>query len=683
MRTKNLTIKQKLMRITLLTMSVGFIAVSGGLIAFDRVMFKEDLANHLSVLAESTAWNTTSALEFNDPDAAVNVLAVLKVYSNILSGCVYDQDNKVFARYFRGEGPECSPEPLDIGQHFKPDSLIIVQPILLDDEQVGTIYIHSDLEKVNSRMIQFGKTILLVLVICIVVIGLLISKFFNRSLTEPLELVVERIKKIASGNLKQDKLQIRSQDELGILSDNFNKMLFEWREFISCAEAILSGNFKTKQFNVAGDFQESLKKMLDQSKKKAKAESYLLRAKEEADEAREVAEKASQAKSEFLSRMSHELRTPMNAILGFSQLMEMDIEEPLSSSQKDRLHEISKAGSHLLELINEVLDIASIESGELKLSLEAVELKDIFEEVISLILPLAGQKKVQIICPSPSFAKLSVVADRNRLKQVVLNLLSNAIKYNRAGGSVTLDAEKTKENRVIIHFTDTGRGIQKEKLKFLFEPFNRLDVDTAEIEGTGIGLSITKNLVELMGGAIFVESNFGDGSRFSIEFSKGEIRTLSEKDEKDEQVITPVLNISRTHKDKKFSLLYVEDNPANLSLVQQIVSTIKNVHLFTAPEARLGIDIAESHQPDLILMDINLPGMDGVTALKYLKANKKTSQIPVIAVSANAMESDIKSAMKAGFDSYISKPIEISDFLDTINKHLDLKIYNNQTTSPP
>jgi len=344
MRTQNLTIKQKLIRITLLTMSIAFIAVSGALIVFDRITFRDVLTNNLSILAETTAWNTTSALSFDDPDAAVNVLAVLKVHSNILSGCVYDQDNKIFARYFRGEGAECPPEPLNIGQYFKPDSIVIVQPILLDDEQVGTIYIHSNMGKLHSRTILFAKTILLIFVICLVAIGILISNFFNRSLTEPLGLVVERIKKIASGNLKQDKLQIRSQDELGVLGDNFNKMLFEWREFISCAEAILSGNIKTKQFSVEGDFLESLENMLDQAKKKAKAEIHLLNAKEEADEARKVAENANSAKSAFLSRMSHELRTPLNAILGFGQLLEYNTKEPLTESQQTKVSEILKGG---------------------------------------------------------------------------------------------------------------------------------------------------------------------------------------------------------------------------------------------------------------------------------------------------------------------------------------------------
>jgi signal transduction histidine kinase/CheY-like chemotaxis protein len=668
-QTQNTTIKKKLIRITLLTMSVTFVAVSGALLAFDRITFRDAMANDLSIMVETIAWNTTSALSFGDPDAADNILAALKANSNILYGCIYGQDNKIFAQYSQGEGANCPPEPLDIGQHFMPDSIAIVEPILLDDEQVGTIYILSNLENLYSHMILFAKTILLLFIIYLVIIGMLISKLFDRYLTKPLELVVERIKKIALGNLKQDKLQIHSQDELGVLADNLNKMLFEWREFISCAEEIFRGNIKTKLFNVEGDFQESLKNMLNQSEEKAKIETNLKYAKEEADEARIVAEKASMAKSDFLARISHELRTPMNAILGFSQLMEIDIEEPPTPSQIDHLHEISKAGNHLLELINEVLDLARIESGKLKLSLESIGLKDIFEETISLILPLADQKNVQVIFPSSSFSKLFVIADRSRLKQVILNLLSNAVKYNRDGGSITLDTEKTKKNKVIIHFTDTGRGIPKENLNSLFEPFNRLDADTTEIEGTGIGLSITKHLMELMGGHIFLKSTFGEGSRFSIEFSEGENRTLSEEDE---QLIPPALNTLRTGDDKKRFLLYVEDNPTNLSLVQKIFSKFKNIHLFTAPEARLGIDIAESHQLDLILMDINLPGMDGVTALEHLKKNKTTSQIPVIAVSANAMESDIAHAMNAGFDSYVTKPIKISDFLGIINNYLEL-----------
>ena len=239
-------------------------------------------------------------------------------------------------------------------------------------------------------------------------------------------------------------------------------------------------------------------------------------------EAVQIAEKANLAKSEFLSRMSHELRTPLNAILGFAQLLCIKQDEVLTDSQKDKVNEILTAGNHLLVLINEVLDLARIESGEISLSLEQVNFQDVLTEIVSIIRPIAEQKDVQFYRLEPPKGDLTVIADRTRLKQVFLNLLSNAIKYNREGGSVSLESEITKENTVIFHITDTGRGISKNNLSSLFEPFNRLEADLTNIEGTGIGLCITKRLVELMNGSIAVESTLGVGSQFSIELPIGD-----------------------------------------------------------------------------------------------------------------------------------------------------------------
>ncbi|MFQ5443041.1 MAG: ATP-binding protein, partial [Nitrospinales bacterium] len=451
------------------------------------------------------------------------------------------------------------------------------------------------------------------------IVVFLFSIFVSRSLNIPtIQNLTQVTREIGKGNLSQ-KVQTNLKDEIGDLAKAFNSMTTD----------------------------------LENSRKQ------LIKAKEEA-------EASNRAKSEFMSGMSHELRTPLNAILGFAQLFFFNSDENLNDSQKVRINEILKAGKHLLELINEVLDLSRIEAGKITLSLEAVGLQEILDEVISIILPLAEQKGIHITFPEAQDSDLTVTADRIRLKQVLLNLFSNAVKYNIEGGSVTLKAEKTKDDKVVVHITDTGIGIPQEKLNSIFEPFNRLGAENSEIEGTGIGLCITKRLIELMAGEIFVESHLGEGSRFSIELPKGKkLELLEAKHEKYSVPSLPVIT-----GDQKYTLLYVEDNPANLLLVKQLLDNRQDIHLLTAPEAQLGIDLALSHQPDLILMDINLPGMDGVTALKRLKQNKKTSEIPIIAVSANAMESDINCAMKAGFDAYITKPLVIESFVETIQKFL-------------
>jgi signal transduction histidine kinase/ActR/RegA family two-component response regulator len=397
---------------------------------------------------------------------------------------------------------------------------------------------------------------------------------------------------------------------------------------------------------------------MDISSKKI-AEEKLLSAKEES-------ERANVSKSEFLSRMSHELRTPMNAILGFGQLLEFDTDEPLSKTQKNRVYEIQKAGKHLLELINEILDLSRIESGFLTLSIEDILLSNLIDDVLSLISPLGAKQNINIINLIPQEPDLLVQGDFTRLKQVLLNLMSNAVKYNKPGGSITLNCQKNDAGKICISISDTGEGISQDNLKQLFQPFNRMDAENSSVEGTGIGLTITKRLVELMNGNISVKSNPGMGSCFSIEIPEGNQLTMVRVD----RVFTPVLKAPCYKEEQKWTLLYVEDNPANLKLVEQILQSRSDIKLLTAPQARLGIELARAHQPDMILMDINMAGMDGITAMKKLKKYEETSNIPVIAVSANAMESDIKKGLEVGFKSYITKPFDIPKFFIEIDRFL-------------
>ncbi|MBE9525503.1 MAG: response regulator [Proteobacteria bacterium] len=378
------------------------------------------------------------------------------------------------------------------------------------------------------------------------------------------------------------------------------------------------------------------------------------------------ADEASQAKSEFLSGMSHELRTPMNAILGFAQILEYD--EKLNDDQKDSVHEIIYAGQHLLKLINGVLDLAKIESGHIDLFVETIELSTLLDECFTLLMPMV--KKQQISISHVDIEGYSVHADRTRLKQVFINLLSNAIKYNRQQGQVEVRIRELNNKNIIrITVSDTGKGIEKTRLNELFQPFNRLDADTSEIEGTGVGLAITRNLVELMGGQIGVESQLNSGSHFWIELPHHSIDNIKEIHEVEiNSVDSPITNAGKQH-----IILYIEDNQANLKLVDQIMAKQEYIKLISADNAESGLDLARAFLPELILLDINLSKMNGYELLSEFQADIKLKDIPVIAVTANAMILDVEQGKAAGFSDYLTKPLNIEKFISTVDQYLELE----------
>jgi signal transduction histidine kinase/ActR/RegA family two-component response regulator len=378
-----------------------------------------------------------------------------------------------------------------------------------------------------------------------------------------------------------------------------------------------------------------------------------------------AAEKANRAKTDFLSAMSHELRTPLNAILGFAQLMESDIQPP-TPAQKRNLGQILKAGWYLLELINEILDLALIESGKVTLSNEPVSLLEIMLECRLMIEPEAHKRNIRMVFPA-SEARHFVGADRTRVKQVLLNLLLNAIKYNKPGGTVTVDYAETQSGMIRVCIRDTGAGLTPAQLGQLFEPFNRLGMEAGREEGTGIGLVVSKRLVELMGGTIGVESGVGSGSVFWIELA---LTTAPQLFEQEASQGEPTHRSASADMALR-TLLYVEDNPANLELVEQLIARRRDLRLLSATDGDLGIQFARTCQPDVILMDINLPGISGIDAMRALRADASTAHIPIIALSANAVPRDIAQALAAGFFSYLTKPIKVGQFMVALDLAMD------------
>ncbi|MEY2505673.1 MAG: hypothetical protein QOH01_2 [Verrucomicrobiota bacterium] len=378
-------------------------------------------------------------------------------------------------------------------------------------------------------------------------------------------------------------------------------------------------------------------------------------------EAKEEADRANHAKSDFLSRMSHELRTPLNSILGFGQLL--DRQSP-TEIQRPRIRYILSAGRHLLNLINEVLDISRIEAGNLQLSVEPVCIEEAIHEALDLMRPLAAERTIGLATSSPLESSTYVLADRQRLKQVLLNLLSNAVKYTAVSGSVTVAFSDSTKGLTRISVRDNGAGIAVDKLARLFTPFDRLGAEQSTVEGTGLGLALCQRLVQAMHGSIGVNSNLGTGSTFWLELPKAESPL---------QGLAAQMNSTaseRATEEESRRILYIEDNFSNVTLVEQMLAERPALELMTAMQGRVGLELARQHSPDLILLDLHLPDMPGWQVLAQLKADHLTRTIPVVVISADATVPQVKRLLSAGARAYLTKPLDIGEFFRVLDEAL-------------
>ena len=637
------SIRARLVAVVLLTTLAALGVALAAMVAFDlnasRRLWIDDMSTQADLLGQSSA----SALAFDDARVATENLALLHYRPQVRAAAVYDAHGRLFATYAaKGEDGSFPLAPLAEGPRFDDQGLVVFKRIVFKGETLGTVYLRST-ATLRDRIGGYLGIALGVALLAMLVAGAL-SFWLQSIVTRPI-LAIEAIagEVVAKRDYSRRAERI-SDDEVGRLVDSFNRMMAEIERHSMESQATL---------------REVERRVADRT-------AELEASNRELAQATAAAERANRAKSEFLSSMSHELRTPLNAIMGFGQLLTNETVVLTDDKRRDFLHHIVNAGAHLLELINEVLDLARIESAKLTLSLEPVALDEVLQECRTMIDPSAGRRGIRMLFPED--VKDWIVADRTRFKQVLLNLLSNAVKYNRADGAVMIDVAPELPDGVRITVQDTGKGLRPEQLAALFQPFNRLGQEAGDVEGTGIGLVVTKRLVELMGGSIAASSTAGVGSVFSVV-----LRAAAREHAGDAaRSVAPraALRVVERGAVSRPLALHVEDNPANLRLVREILDLRGDVRQMSAPDARLGIELARTHQPQLILMDINLPGLGGFEALAILKSDPLTARIPVIALTANAMPGDISRGVAAGFFRYVTKPIEVARLNEAVDAAL-------------
>ena len=668
------SIRQKLVTIVMSTTLAALAVSVGTVVAYDLRSYQSALRNDLSTQAELVGHMTSAALSFDDARLASENLALLRTRPSVRAAALYDDKGALFAWYVApGEEAAFPPRPGKDGYVRQGDDLVLYKRVAENGDMLGTVYLRSQnqlLQRVRDYLLIGAAVTLLALLT-----AWLLVRRLGHTITTPIDAITNIARDVVERRDYSRRAARISQDEAADLVDSFNAMLSEIEQRTRALES--SNREIAREAQERARVQQEVMRLNEELEQRVHERTMQLElANAELEMAIEEARAANQAKSAFLSSMSHELRTPLNAILGFAQILASDAMPTTLEQKKEFSGHILKSGRHLLTLINEILDLAKVEAGAVALAMEAVPLAGILGECRDMIAPLAAGRGIDVRFPDQPAAV--VRADRTRLKQVLLNLLSNAVKYNRDGGAVVVDCDAASAQRLRLTVRDTGLGLDPEQVAALFQPFNRLGQERGTQEGTGIGLVVTRRLVELMGGQIGVSSSPGVGSVFWIELARAEAQDGAMAGE---GITAGSAAVPAAPAGAPRTLLYVEDNPANLRLVQEIVRFRPDLRLLSAPDGPAGLALARTERPDVVLMDLNLPGMGGFEVLERLRADPAGAAIPVIALSANAMAHDVERGLAAGFDHYLTKPIDIDKFNEAIDGVLARRATAERTAS--
>ena len=652
-------LRRKLLSVILLTTFVAVVVSLSAMVGYDLFTYHRTWVSEITAQAELLGRSSATALLFDDARAAQGNLNILRFQPKVRAAAIYTAKGALFATYTSGTEENRFPKvPGPEEARVEDRYLVVTKRIVEGGETLGTVYLRGDYELVG-RVANYAGISFFVLGVALLV-ALVLASRMQRIITQPILTISQIARNVVRDRNYSLRARITSDDEVGALVESFNGMLSEiQRQIRENDEFTETLSREAEERRIAQEQVQRLNEGLEARVRERTAQ--LQTSIEELGLAKEAADSANHAKSAFLSNMSHELRTPLNAILGFGQLLGNDALDIPAPKKKEFIEQILKAGRHLLALISEILDLSQIESGKVTLSVEPVSLAETILECQVMLEPMTRQHGVRVVYPTTS--GFNVMADRTRVKQVLLNLLSNAIKYGYENEAVLVDCTVPFPGRVRISVRDSGRGLSEKQLDNLFQPFNRLGQEAGTKEGTGIGLVVTKRLVELMGGEIGVTSTVGVGSVFWIDLKAASPDSpVADADSKIARVPSPGLR-NRTETP---TILYVEDNPANLKLMEEFIELRGEFRLISAASGHLGLALARAHQPQMIFLDLNLPDLSGDEILAILRKDPRLAQIPIVAVTARAMPSDVARGLSAGYFRYVTKPVDFEDLAEAI-----------------